>query len=132
MRAYLDCIWRTFGYLDLSPKCTCVCVCVLCRLHVCVLYVGRDASDLCNYHTIIVSPIMTKLFGCILEMKQVYVQSSTIDTLVLVAGTTSFQQAHSTIGHLVTLSVHMEECRLVGKDLHCFFVYFKKTFDMVP
>ncbi|MCO5612488.1 hypothetical protein L7F22_066756 [Adiantum nelumboides] len=47
-------------------------------------------------------------------------------------GQANFRKDHSTIDHLVTLRVLMEESRLKGKGLYCFFVDFKKAFDMVP
>ena len=43
-----------------------------------------------------------------------------------------FPKHHSTIDHLVTLRVLMEENPLRGKGLYCCFVDFKTTFDMVP
>ncbi|RYA37888.1 reverse transcriptase domain-containing protein, partial [Enterobacter cloacae complex sp. 2DZ2F2B] len=43
-----------------------------------------------------------------------------------------FHQCHSTIDHLVTLRVLMEESRFKGKRLYCCFVDFKKAFDMIP
>ncbi|MCO5551454.1 hypothetical protein L7F22_004957 [Adiantum nelumboides] len=39
---------------------------------------------------------------------------------------------HSTVDHLVTLRILMEETRLKGKTLYCCFVDFKKAFDTVP
>ncbi|MCO5565063.1 hypothetical protein L7F22_018734 [Adiantum nelumboides] len=47
-------------------------------------------------------------------------------------GQAGFRKDHSTINHLVTLRVLMEESRLKGKGLYCCFVDFKKAFDMVP
>ena len=47
-------------------------------------------------------------------------------------GQVGFQKHHSTIDHLVTLWVLMEESHLRGKGLYCCFIDFKKAFDMVP
>ena len=47
-------------------------------------------------------------------------------------GQAGFRKSHSTIDHLVTLRVLMEESCLAGKGLYCCFVDFKKAFDMVP
>ena len=43
-----------------------------------------------------------------------------------------FEKHQSTIDHLVTLWVLMEESRLGGKGLYCSFVDLKKAFEMVP
>ena len=55
-----------------------------------------------------------------------------IDNLSLYYGQVGFRKHHSTIDHLVTLRVLMEESCLRGKGLYCCFVDFKKVFDMVP
>ena len=48
-------------------------------------------------------------------------------------GQAGFRQKHSTVDHLVTLRVIMEESRLQGKTFYCYFVdHFKKAFDTVP
>ena len=53
-------------------------------------------------------------------------------SLSLSHGQAGFRKHHSTIDHLVTLRVLMEESRLRSKGLYCCFVDFKKAFDMVP
>ena len=47
-------------------------------------------------------------------------------------GQVGFRKHHSTIDHLVTIQVLIEESRLRGKGLYYCFIYFKKAFDMVP
>ena len=47
-------------------------------------------------------------------------------------GQAKFRPKHSTMDHLVTLKVIMEESRLHGITLYCCFVDFKKAFDIVP
>ena len=47
-------------------------------------------------------------------------------------GQAGFRVQHSTIDHLVTLRVCIEESRRQGKPLFLCFVDFKKAFDMVP
>ena len=93
------------------------------------LHKGGDANDASNYRTIMVGSMMAKLFGCVMEMK---LSAWAEINNKRARGQTGFRQAHSTIDHLVTLRVLMEESRLVGKGLYCCFVDFKKAFDMVP
>lgn len=84
------------------------------------LHKGGDVDNVGNYRTIMVGSIMGKLFGSDMEMK--------------LGGWTELNDndqagslpVHSTIDHLVTLHVLMEESCLMGKDLCCF-VDFKKT-----
>ena len=47
-------------------------------------------------------------------------------------GQAGFRPKHSTIDHLFTLRVLMEESRLKGNHLHCCFVDFTKAFDTIP
>ena len=46
-------------------------------------------------------------------------------------GQTSIRTNHSSVNHLVTLRVIMEESRLKGERICCF-VDFRKAFDIVP
>ena len=43
-----------------------------------------------------------------------------------------FRPKHSTVDHLVTLRVIMDENRLEGKTFYCCFVYFNEAFDTLP
>ena len=47
-------------------------------------------------------------------------------------GQAGFRPKHSTIDHLITLRILMEESRLKGNHLHCCFVDFTKAFDTIP
>ena len=47
-------------------------------------------------------------------------------------GQVGFRPKHSTIDHLISLRVLMEESRLKGKNLHCCFVDFTKAFNTIP
>ena len=77
-----------------------------------------------NFRTIMVGSIMAKLFGSVMEMKLSSWAELNNKRARRQAG---FRQAHSTIDHLVTLRVLMEESRLAGKGLYCCFVDFKKA-----
>ena len=93
------------------------------------LHKGGDVNNVNNYRTIMVGSLMAKLFGCIMESKiSVWAEKNGKRAY----GQAGFRKHHSTIDHLVTLRVLMEESRLRGKGLYCCFVDFKKAFDMVP
>ena len=75
------------------------------------------------------APIMTKLFGSLLESKlNVWAEKHTKRA----KGQAGFTAHQSTVDHLITLRVTMEESRRQGKPLYMCFVDFKKAFDTVP
>ena len=85
------------------------------------LHKGGDVNNVNNYQTIMVGSLMEKLFGCIMEMKlNTWVKENNKRTL----GQADLRKHRSTIDHLVTLQVLMEESRLKGKKLYCCFVDF--------
>ena len=47
-------------------------------------------------------------------------------------GQANFKRNHSTMDHLITLRIIVEECRNNKSDLFCCFVDFRKVFDTVP
>jgi hypothetical protein len=98
------------------------------RLIVPILKNGdRDIPS--NYKTIMISPILAKLYGIILEKKiNLWLESHG----KIAKGQARFRRYHSTVDHLVTF-------RIIARDLHntktnpfCCFVDFRKYFDMVP
>ncbi|MCO5601437.1 hypothetical protein L7F22_055559 [Adiantum nelumboides] len=93
------------------------------------LHKGGDANNVNNYRTIMVGSFMAKLFGCVMEMK---ISKWVEENGKRAHGQAGFCKDHSTIVHLVTLRILMEESHLKGKGLYCCFVDFKKAFDMVP
>lgn len=93
------------------------------------LHKGGDRGTLGNYRTIMVGSTMAKLLGTILEQK---ISSWAEANAKRANGQAGFRHAHSTIDHLVTLRVLMEESRLRGEGLICCFVDFQKAFDTVP
>ena len=93
------------------------------------LHKGGDRNELSNYRTIMLAPIMTKLFGSLLENKlNVWAEKHTKRA----KGQAGFRAHHSTVDHLITLRVIMEENRPQEKPLYMCFVDFKKAFDTVP
>ena len=93
------------------------------------LHKGGDITNANNYRTIMIGSIMTKLFGSVMEEKISAWAEANEKRALEQAG---FCKVHSTIDHLITLRVLMEESRLKGKSLYCCFVDFKNAFDMVP
>ena len=93
------------------------------------IYKAGDKNVVSNYRTIMVSSTIAKLYSTIMEQKiSAWAESHNIRAL----GQAGFRPKHSTVDHLVTLRVIMEESRLQGKTLYCCFVDFKKAFDTVP
>ena len=72
---------------------------------------------------------MSKLLGSILEQE---ISAWAEINGKRAKGQASFRPEHSTIDHLISLRVLMEESRLKGKNLHCCFVDFTKAFDTIP
>ena len=93
------------------------------------LHKGGDKQELSNYRTIIIGPIMAKLFGSILE-KQMSTWAE--NNAKRAKGQAGFRAKHSTIDHLVILRVIMEESRRQGKLLFMCYMDFKKAFDTAP
>jgi hypothetical protein len=76
-----------------------------------------------------ISPILAKLYGSILEKK--------INIWLEIHGKRAKGQArfrgyHSTMDHLVTLRIIAKECHNNKTNLLCCFVDFRKYFDIVP
>jgi hypothetical protein len=93
------------------------------------IFKRRDKRNPSNYRTIIISPILTKLYGSILEKK--------IDAWIerhgkRARGKFGFRGYHSTMDHLVTFRIIIEECRNDKTDLLCCFIDFRKVFNTVP
>lgn len=93
------------------------------------LFKKGDVNQPTNYRTIMVGSCMSKLLGSILE-QAISVWAETNGKRA--KGQAGFRPKHSTIDHLISLRVLMEESRLKGKTLHCCFVDFTKAFDTIP
>ena len=75
---------------------------------------GGDKNELSNYRTIMLGPIMAKLFQSLLEGQMSLWAEKNNKRAKRQAG---FRAHHSTIDHLVTLRVRIEESRRQGKPL---------------
>ena len=93
------------------------------------IFKNGDKSIPSNYKTIMVSHILAKLYGPILEKKLslwLEIQGKRAK------GKFGFRRHHSTIDHLVTLRIIAEECHNSKFDLLSCFVDFIKSFETVP
>jgi hypothetical protein len=76
-----------------------------------------------------ISPILAKLYGIILEKKiSIWLESHGKRA----KGHTRFRRYHSTVDHLVTFRIIADEFCNTKTNLFCCFVDFRKAFDMVP
>ena len=76
-----------------------------------------------------ISPLLAKLYGIILEKKIniIWLESEGKRA----KGQAGFRRKHSTTDHLVTLRIIVQECRNDKSNLFCCFVDFIKAFDTV-
>jgi hypothetical protein len=76
-----------------------------------------------------IKPILSKLYGSILENKiSIWLESHRKRA----KGHVGFRGYHSTMDHLITLMIIVEECCKNKTNLLCCFVDFRKAFDIVP
>ena len=76
-----------------------------------------------------ISPILAKLYGFILEKKiSLWLESHGKRD----KGQAGFSKYHSTVDHIVTFRIIAEEFHNTKTNLFCCFVEFRKSFDMAP
>jgi hypothetical protein len=76
-----------------------------------------------------ISPILAKLYGIILEKKiNIWLESHDKRD----KGKAGFRRYHSTVDHIVTFMIIAKEFCNTKTNLFCCFVDFRKAFDMVP
>jgi hypothetical protein len=93
------------------------------------IFKNGDRNIPSNYRTIMISPILAKLYGIILEKKiSLWLESHGKRA----KGQARFRRYHSTVDHLVTLRIIAEEFHNTKTNLLCCFVDFRKSFDTVP
>ena len=76
-----------------------------------------------------IGPIMAKLFGFMVDRKLSTWAQKNAKRAMAQAG---FRAKHSTIDHLITLGVIIEESRRLGNPLFMCFLDFLKAFAFVP
>jgi hypothetical protein len=93
------------------------------------IFKNGDKNIPSNYRTIMISLILAKLYGIILEKKiSIWLESHGKRA----KGQVGFRRYHSTMDHLVTLRIIAEEFRDTKTNIFCCFVDFRKAFYMVP
>jgi hypothetical protein len=93
------------------------------------IFKNGDTNIPSNYRTIMISIILAKLYGNILEKKiSLWLEIHSKRA----KGQVRFMRDHSTVGHLVTFRIIAEEFRNTKTNIFCCFVEFRKTFDMIP
>ena len=93
------------------------------------IFKNGDTNIPSNYRTIMISIILAKLYGIILE-KKISLRLESHGKRDKVQD--GFRRYHSTVDHLVTFRIIAEEFRNTKTNLFCCFVDFRKAFDMVP
>jgi hypothetical protein len=90
---------------------------------------NEDKNKPYNYRTIMVIPILAKLYIIILEKKiSIWLESHKKRA----KGKAHFRSYHSTVDHLVMRRINVEECQNNKTNLLCCFIDFRKYFDIVP
>jgi hypothetical protein len=93
------------------------------------IFKNEDRNILSNYRTNIISLILSKLYGIILEKKiSLWLECHSKRD----KGQDGFRRYHSIMDHLVTFRIIAEELCNTKTNYFCCFVYFIKSFDMIP
>jgi hypothetical protein len=99
------------------------------------IFKNGDRNILSNYRTIMISPILAKLYGIILEKKiSLWLESHG----KRVKGHARFRRYHSIVDHLVTFRIIAEEFHNTKTNIFCYFVtlenlltwFLRKTFGI--
>ena len=98
------------------------------RASLSLIFKSGDTNNPSNYQTIMISPLLAKLYGIILEKNISRWLESEGESAKDHAG---FRRQHSTMDHLVTLRIIVEECRNDKSNIFCCFAEFRKAFDTV-
>jgi hypothetical protein len=94
------------------------------------LFKNGDINNPSNYRTIMVNPLMGKLFGSMIQRR---ISSWAEEEGKRAKGQVGFRPRHSTIDHCVTLRHLIKKIwDKHGETAYCCFVDFKKAFDTMP
>jgi len=92
------------------------------------IFKSGDTNNPSNYRKNIISPLLDKVYGIILENKiSIWLESEGNRA----KGQAGFRRQHSKTDHLVTLRIIVEEFRNDKSNLFCCFVEFRKAFNTV-
>jgi hypothetical protein len=90
---------------------------------------GDNASEFDNYKGITIGPILAKLFAMVLDKRL----SKWVEQHGLRAKSQAgFRKDHRTTDQLSILQTLIEQSKAKKKPFYCYFVDFKKVFDIVP
>jgi hypothetical protein len=89
------------------------------------IFKNWDINIPSNYITIVINPILSKIYGIILEKKISLWLESHSKRDKCQAG---FRRYHSTVDHLVTFRIIVKEFHNIKTNLFCCFVDFRKVF----
>jgi hypothetical protein len=93
------------------------------------IFKNGDNNVPSNYRTIMISPILAKLYEIVLEKKiSIWLESHGKRA----KGQAEFKRYLSTVNHLITFRIIAKEFHDTKTNLFCCFVDFRKGFDMVP
>jgi len=93
------------------------------------IFKSGDKNNPSNYRTLMINPLLAKLYDIILENKiSIWIENEGHQA----KGHAGFRRHHSTTNHLITLRIIAEECRNNKSNIFCCFVDFRKAFDTVP
>jgi hypothetical protein len=94
-----------------------------------LIFKNGDRNIPSNYRTIMISRILAKLYGIILEKKiSLWLESYGNRA----KGQVGFRRYHSTLDHIVTFRIIAEELHNTKTNFFCCFVDFRKAFDPIP
>jgi hypothetical protein len=92
------------------------------------IFKNGDRNIPSNYRTIMISSILAKIYGIILENKIILWLESHSKRA---KGKAGFRRYHSTVDHIVTFRIILEEFLNTKTNIFCCFVDFRKAFGMV-
>ena len=85
--------------------------------------------DLGNYRTIMIGHVMSNIYASILDGEaSIGAEAQGLR----VGGQVGFKTNHLTYNHILTLRGIIEEARRKKQRVYCYFVDFRKAFDIVP
>jgi len=93
------------------------------------LFKGGDDSEFDNYRGIMIRPILAKLFAMILDKR---LNKWAKQHGLCAKGQAGFHKDYRTTNQLFILRTLIEQSKAKKKPFYCYFMDFKKAFDIVP
>ena len=93
------------------------------------VFKARDKNNPSNYMIIMISPLLSKLYGIIIDNKiHIWLKSHGKRD----KGQATFMSYHSTLDHLAMLNITVDEFCNNKINVIFFFIVYRKSFDIVP